>query len=477
MRPCTRRIAIVCQPWDYVASDSDNSIVVIAYQLSRCLAPDWHVTIYGRGKSGQKDHEIVSETIEFRRINIRHSRQAKIEALLSVLACYRKRRINYILSIWYHFFYAVRVALSIRASKCDVVVVYNFLQFASVIKLFNPSATICLNMQCEWLTQFATAAGERRMRRVDLIIGCSDYITDGIKSRFPIIAARCHTLYNGVDTDRFCPASGPPISNNRPARLLFVGRLSPEKGVHEIIQAFKILAVSRPALHLDLVGGAYTHTYLCLAPDPNDRVMASLERFYGNRLSEMVRRQFVLKGKAYLYDLRREAAGDERIVFHGRVRQTKTIDFYRRAMVLVFPSVWHEPFGIPTVEAMACGLPVVSTYSGGIPETVEHGRTGILVARGDAEELALAIGQLIDNPARAASVGEAGRQRVVERFTWEASAQRLADLIESVAGASGSQSARRSRQRIRLGSFFGKAPENSVHPQRRKTRAAHTTGC
>src|SRR5215831_15187422 len=122
MRSRTRRIAIVCQPWDYVASDSDNSIVVIAYQLSRCLAPDWHVTIYGRGKAGQNDKEIISETIEFRHIRIPHSRQAKIERLLSVLASYRKRRINYIPSIWYHFFYAVRVALSIRASKCDAVV-------------------------------------------------------------------------------------------------------------------------------------------------------------------------------------------------------------------------------------------------------------------------------------------------------------------------------------------------------------------
>ena len=444
MRPRTRRIAIVCQPWDYVAPDSGNSIVVIAYQLSRCLAPDWHVTIYGRGKSGQKSQEIVSEAIEFRHIRTRHSRHAKIEALLGILACYRKRRINYMLSIWYHFFYALRVAFSIRASRCDAVLVQNFLQFASVIKLFNPSATICLSMHCEWLTQFATAASERRLRGVDLIIGCSDYITDGIKSRFPMIAARCHTVHDGVDTDRFCPGS---VSNDRPAHLLFVGRLSPEKGVHVLIRAFKILATSRPTLHLDIVGGAYTQPYLYLAPDPNDRVMASLERYYGNRLSEMVRRQFVLRGKAYLYDLRREAAGDERIVFHGPVRQTKTIDFYRRAMVLVYPSVWNEPSGLPTFESQACGLPVVSTYSGGIPEYVEDGRTGILVARGDAEELALAIGQLIDNPARAASMGKAGRQRVVERFTWETSARRLADLIESVAAASVSQSARRSRQR------------------------------
>jgi starch synthase len=90
---------------------------------------------------------------------------------------------------------------------------------------------------------------------------------------------------------------------------------------------------------------------------------------------------------------------------------------------------------------MACGLPVVSTCSGGIPEIVEHGRTGVLVARGDAEQLALAISQVIEDPVRAHAMGEASRQRVLERFTWEASGRRLADLIESVSAA-GSQSAK-----------------------------------
>jgi glycosyltransferase involved in cell wall biosynthesis len=307
-------------------------------------------------------------------------------------------------------------------------------------KLFNPSATICLQMHCEWLSQFATAASERRLRKLDLIFGVSDYITEGIRICFPAIAERCHTVYNGVDTDRFCPSPAVPMQSSGTQRLLFVARLSPEKGVHVLIEAFKILRESHPALRLDLVGGAYAQAYLYLAPDPDDPAMASLDPFYGMRLSEMVRRQLVLKGQAYLNDLVEEAAGDDRIVFHGAIPHADTIALYRGAAVMVLPSVWHEPSGLPIYEAAACGLPIISTRSGGIPEIMEDGRTGILVARGDAEALAQAIGKVIDDPALARAMGEAGRQRMLERFTWEASSRRLADLIESVSRAPGSQS-------------------------------------
>ena len=290
-------------------------------------------------------------------------------------------------------------------------------------------------MHCEWLTQFATVANERRLRDVDLITGCSDYITEKIKSRFPTIAARCHTVHDGVDTDRFCPDSEITAPNGGSARLLYVGRLSPEKGILVLIQAFKILVKNHPTLQLHLVGSTHTQHYLYLSPDPNDAATAILEQSYGKRLAEMVWRQLILRDRSYAIDLAAEAAGDHRIIFHDPVPQIETIEYYRRASVLVFPSVWNEPSGLPTFKSQACGLPVVSTYSGGIPEYVEDGRTGLLVRRGDPQELARAIGQVIDNPAQARAMGEAGRQRVLGQFTWQASARRLADLIESVSTA------------------------------------------
>src|SRR6516162_4590009 len=199
-----RRIAIVCHPWDDIASETGNSIVIVSYQLARHLVPDWHVTIYGRRGRGQKRWEVDRETIEFKRFKVSRKFQVLLESLLSVIACYKKRRLNYVLSMWYHLLYALRVAISIRASKYDVVHVHNFLQFAVLIKLLNPAATVCLHMHCEWLRQFGT---ERRLRKIDLIIGVSDYITEGTKARFPTIAQRCHTVYNGVDAFHFSPSS------------------------------------------------------------------------------------------------------------------------------------------------------------------------------------------------------------------------------------------------------------------------------
>ena len=105
----------------------------------------------------------------------------------------------------------------------------------------------------------------------------------------------------------------------------------------------------------------------------------------------------------------------------------------------MFPSVWNEPSGLPTFEAQACGTPVVSTYSGGIPEYVSHGKTGILVARGEARELAMAINRVLDNPALARAMGEAGRQRAVERFSWDVVSRRFVDLLECVLPTPSSQ--------------------------------------
>ena len=93
--------------------------------------------------------------------------------------------------------------------------------------------------------------------------------------------------------------------------------------------------------------------------------------------------------------------------------------------MFAFPPIWNEGFGIPPVEAMAAGIPVVATRSGAITETVKDQETGFLVEKNDPEALAKAILTLLQDDARAERMGRAGRQRAMERFTWDRVADRM----------------------------------------------------
>jgi glycosyltransferase involved in cell wall biosynthesis len=99
---------------------------------------------------------------------------------------------------------------------------------------------------------------------------------------------------------------------------------------------------------------------------------------------------------------------------------------YRAAAVAVVPSVWQEPFGMPIVEAMACGTPVVASRVGGIPEILGDQRGGLLVPPDDPAALAAALAGLLEDPRRRAAMGAAARDLAVTRFGWQRIA---ADLL------------------------------------------------
>ena len=111
------------------------------------------------------------------------------------------------------------------------------------------------------------------------------------------------------------------------------------------------------------------------------------------------------------------ALGLEDIVtFVGAVSRAEIHRYYSLAAAGVFPSIGDEAFGISVVEAMACGVPVVATTSGGMPETVVDGETGFLVPPRDPGAIAGALAQLAADPARARGMGDKGRLRAVEHF-------------------------------------------------------------
>jgi glycosyltransferase involved in cell wall biosynthesis len=124
-----------------------------------------------------------------------------------------------------------------------------------------------------------------------------------------------------------------------------------------------------------------------------------------------------------------------RIDFLGKASTEELVRLYCRSQIVACPSL-YEGFGLPAVEAMACGVPVVATSAGALSEIIEDGVTGITVPPGDSDALRDALRRLLSDPELCRRMGEAGRQRVVERFTWRQTALRTAEVYEEVCGRS-----------------------------------------
>jgi glycosyltransferase involved in cell wall biosynthesis len=134
----------------------------------------------------------------------------------------------------------------------------------------------------------------------------------------------------------------------------------------------------------------------------------------------------------YLATLKRNlpARVAARVRFLGPVPHNRLLELYRQADAFVFPSVWHEPFGVPVVEAQSAALPVVSTRSGGIPELIRDGITGVLVDRADSHQLADAFARILtDNEVRS-RMGPSGRRHVAKPFSWDTVSESYVSLYE-----------------------------------------------
>jgi glycosyltransferase involved in cell wall biosynthesis len=111
------------------------------------------------------------------------------------------------------------------------------------------------------------------------------------------------------------------------------------------------------------------------------------------------------------------------VTFVSGVDDERIVELYAEAQVAVVPSL-YEGFSLPAIEAMACGVPLVGTLAGAVPEVVgTDGETALLVPPADPEALAAAIGRMLDDDELRTRIGDAGRQRVLERFTWKACAE------------------------------------------------------
>jgi glycosyltransferase involved in cell wall biosynthesis len=321
------------------------------------------------------------------------------------------------------------IAARLQHEGADLVHLHNVSQFVPVLRAALPSARLVLHMHCDWLVELPRPLARRRLTDVDLVVGVSEDVVRRIREAFPELAGRCRVLHNGIDPAAFPPRErvvaerGAALDALR-ARLgtrgpvvLYVGRLSSEKGVHVVLDAFTRVRARFPEATCVVVGPNWGPIRKVRTPDegPLAREVRALDRGYMTRLRALA------------------AAHGDRVVLTGAVPNGDLPLYHALADVLVAPSLF-EAFGIPPVEAAASGLPVVATTVGGLAETVVHGKTGILVPPANPTAVADAVVELVSDPARAAALGSAGRERVLARFTWDRVADTLAGYYAELLG-------------------------------------------
>ena len=187
-----------------------------------------------------------------------------------------------------------------------------------------------------------------------------------------------------VATELFTPGGA-----RRRDTLLYVGRIAREKGVELLLRA---LAILPDGVSLDIIG------------DGSDR--DALERLAG------------------------ELGVAHRVRWHGRLPQHALVDHYRTTAALIVPSS-DESLGLAAVEAALCETPVIAFESGGLPEVVQHDRTGLLVRVRSAEALARAVEQLFGRDDRGMALGQAGRLHALATFAPESVARRYIEVYQN----------------------------------------------
>lgn len=244
------------------------------------------------------------------------------------------------------------------------------------------------------IAQRMTSTEDRTTLRCEHVICVSAAVRDIlIESGIPI--ANAQVIHGGTDIDRFAAVSpnGQPGSVAQGLRLLYAGQLVPHKGVHTAIEAVAKLVheLSVTQLSLTLVGSGH--------PD------------YVASLHALVDQQ-----NLHPY-----------VKFHGPVPGAKMPETLGQFDVLLFPSTYEEPLARMTQEAMAAGLAVIGTTTGGTKEILVHGENGLTFAPEDATDLAQQIKRLNQDRDLCRRLAAAGRQTVLERFTLS----RMVDQIES----------------------------------------------
>jgi spore coat protein SA len=243
---------------------------------------------------------------------------------------------------------------------------------------------------------------------IDAYVGVSQFTHDFELSRYPQYHKKCRAILNGVNLEKFRPyweqkqkahdirwrygVEGKKV-------ILFAGAIRERKGVHSLVEAFRTVNKFHPDATLVIAGGSKDNTE---ATDAYAKKVVSL-------------------------------AHGLPVIFTGYIPPKDINNVYLLGDIFVGPSIWDEAFGLVFAEASACGLAVIGSKRGGIPEIIKDEKTGLLINDPeDPQEIAQKIISLLDSPKKIEEYGKAAREYMEQSFSWDRTAREIEALYDEL---------------------------------------------
>lgn len=314
-----------------------------------------------------------------------------------ILLCTYKLPFKNFRSPLFYFPYSLWSAFKLKRIKPDIIHIHNRPQFVWIIKLLNPDARIILHIHQVSAMYEKNIWIKRFFRKVDLFLGCSQFIANELKKRYPQIQNKTRFIYNGTDIERFKPVRFQDKARedlreqfgiNGQKVIMYSGRLAENKGVDILIEAFKKIVKYRDKnLKLLICGG---RTYSDNSTSPYIEKLRNLS-------SEI----------------------KDNVIFTGYITHTEIHKYYLLSDLVIIPSLVEEGFCVIAIESMASGIPVIAPARGGLLEIITNKKDGILVPRITKEILVESIEGFLNQADSFAYYAVNGRQTVENNFSWD----------------------------------------------------------
>lgn len=232
------------------------------------------------------------------------------------------------------------------------------------------------------------------MNAFDAYIANSNFLRGAVLNNLELKIENVHTVHNAIDLEEFGMLTDLRDEFDRRIKILYVGRFDNGKGIEYLIGAIPLIVKHHNNCSFVFVG--------------DGPIKPQIEK------------------------LAKKLGISKYITFEGFVPHNNINKYYHKCDIVVVPSVWPEPFGRSVIEAMACGNPIIATEVGGIPEIVEHEKTGLLIKPASLEEIANSIMMLLCNADKRKKMGEMGKKVIKEKYNVEVIAKKTLEIYEDV---------------------------------------------